>query len=113
MGVDAVLMRVERRGTSPKRRRLTPMATALDHDDAFVRLVDQIRGRGTNPMLERIDPYRSLILTSVEMPQFLQELARLRLLAMTTEDLRVVREFEDLARECATNPMLQLHLDGD
>ncbi|HLU74571.1 MAG TPA: hypothetical protein VKZ82_20495 [Nonomuraea sp.] len=113
MGVDATLMRVEQRGTSPKRERLTPMATAPDRHDAFVRLVDQIRGRSTSPMLERVDPYRSLILTSLDMPQFLHELAELRPLARTAEDLRVLQEFEDLARECAADPTLQLHLDGD
>ncbi|WP_106253118.1 hypothetical protein [Nonomuraea fuscirosea] len=48
----------------------------MDHDDAFVRLVDQIRGRGTNFMLERIDPYRSLILPSVEI-SFAGDTARL------------------------------------
>ncbi|MEU7888660.1 hypothetical protein AB0B54_24415 [Microbispora bryophytorum] len=113
MGVDAVLMRVEQPGSSPKSRRLTPAAVALDHNDSFVRLVDQIRGRSVNPMLERIDPYGSVILTSAEMPQFIEELARLRAFAVTAEDVRVIREFEDLARECAANPALELHLDGD
>ncbi|MEN3535848.1 hypothetical protein AAH991_12095 [Microbispora sp. ZYX-F-249] len=72
MGVDVVLMRVEQRGTSPKRRTLAPVAVAPDPEEVFVRLVARVRGRGTHPMLERVDPYGSLILSPAEMPQFLR-----------------------------------------
>ncbi|GAA4555292.1 hypothetical protein [Planotetraspora kaengkrachanensis] len=111
MGVDAALMRVNQAGTSPRRRKLTVVAFASDHDEAFVRLIGQIRGRGTHPMLERVDPHRSLILTPAEMPQFLQELARLP--ARTARDMQAIRNLEDLARQCAADPMTELHLDGD
>jgi hypothetical protein len=79
MGVDVVLMKVSRAGTSARRRKVTPMGASLtDSGDVLVRLVDRVRGSGRAPMLERIDPYRDLILTPVEMPQLLEELARVR-----------------------------------
>ncbi|WP_405396282.1 hypothetical protein [Microbispora hainanensis] len=111
MGVDVELMRVEQRGTSPKRRKLIPLAVAPDPDEVFVRLVDQVRGRGTHPMLERVDPYSSLILSPAEMPQFLSELARLP--TSTAQDVEAIRRLEDLARQCAADPATELHLDGD
>ncbi|WP_030508290.1 hypothetical protein [Microbispora rosea] len=111
MGVDAVLMRVEQRGTSPKRRKLTPVAVAPDPKDVFVRVVDQVRGHGTHPMLERVDPYGSLILSPAEMPQLLSELARLPTSA--AQDVEAIRRLEDLARRCAAGPVTELHLDGD
>ncbi|MEW9527749.1 hypothetical protein [Microbispora sp. NPDC049125] len=111
MGVDAVLVRVEQHGTSPKRRKLAPIAVAPDPKDVFVRLVGQVRGRGTHPMLERVDPYGSLILSPAEMPQFLAELARLPTSA--AQDVEAIRRLEDLARRCAADPATELHLDGD
>ncbi|MDH2429678.1 hypothetical protein [Sphaerisporangium sp. TRM90804] len=113
MGVDAVLMRVEQQGTSPRRRSLTAVGTAVDRNDALVRLVDQTRGRSATPMLQRLDPYGSVIFSSAEMPQFLEELTRLEALAETSEELRVIQAFEELAHECAADPTLELHLDGD
>jgi hypothetical protein len=63
MGVDVLLMRVDNPGTSPRRRRLTRADAFLDTADGFARLC---AGTGL-PMLSRVDPYGSLILTSVEM----------------------------------------------
>lgn len=84
MGVDVVLMTVSRAGTGPRRRKATPAGASLtDSGDVLVRLVDRVRGCGKTPMLERIDPYGDLILTPIEMPQLLEELAWNRALAMT------------------------------
>lgn len=79
MGADVVLMKVSRAGTSPRRRKVTPVRAWLtDSGDVLVRFVDRVRGCGQAPMLERIDPYGDLILSPVEMPQLLAELARVR-----------------------------------
>ncbi|MEV4297452.1 hypothetical protein [Microbispora rosea] len=80
-------------------------------EDVIVRLVDQMRGRGTHPMLERVDPYGSLIFSLAEMPQFLSELARLP--TSTAQDVEAIRRLEDLARKGAADPATELHLDGD
>jgi hypothetical protein len=97
MGVDVVLMKVSRAGTSPRRRKVTPVGASLtDLDDVLVRLVDRLRGCGQAPMLERIDPYGDLILTPVEMPQLLQEVARIRGLAVTAVEREVLTRLEQL-----------------
>ncbi len=65
------------------------------------------------PMLSRVDPYGTLILSSSEMDQFISEIE--------VEFLRVddpsVREFLKsvlrLARECREKEEMRLRLDGD
>ncbi|MER7247694.1 hypothetical protein [Kribbella sp. NPDC000426] len=69
MGVDVVLNAVSQPGTSSRRRRLTRLDGVADSGDGFA----GICGRSKLPMLRRIDPYGDLVLTSAEMPQFLDE----------------------------------------
>lgn len=114
VGVDAVLMRVDQAGTSPRRRRVVPAGPVVaDRDDIFVRLVDRARGRSKVPMLERVDPYDDLILTSAEMPQLLAELDFLTGLAESADERDVVADMARLAAVCGEDAALELHLVGD
>lgn len=114
LGVDVVLMRVGRAGTSPRRRKVVPVGPDLaDSDDVFVSLVERVRGRDRAPMLERVDPYGDLVLTSGEMPQLLAELGYLRGLATSIEERERVTRLERLAVMCMADPALELHVAGD
>ncbi|MER7470796.1 hypothetical protein [Micromonospora sp. NPDC000018] len=74
MGVDVELIRVEQQGTSPRRRRESRVAVIGDVHFHLASVLERVQHRGRTPMLDRIDPYGLLELTSVEMPQFLSEL---------------------------------------
>jgi hypothetical protein len=114
MGVDVVLMKVSRAGTSPRRRRVMPVGASLtDSGDVLVRLVDRLRGRGKAPMLERIGPYGDMVLTPVEMPQLLEELARVRGLAVTDAEREVLTRLEQLATRCRDDDATEVHFQGD
>ncbi|WP_156325388.1 hypothetical protein [Nonomuraea sp. SBT364] len=114
VGVDAVLMRVDRAGTSPRRRRVVPAGPVVgDRADVFVRLVERARGRSGVPMLERVDPYGDLILTSEEMPQFLAGLDYLAGLAETAGERDILENVARLAAVCREDATLELHLVGD
>jgi hypothetical protein len=109
VGVDVTLVRVEQRGSSSRRRRMSQVDAVLDLHDKFARLC----GSSVLPMLSRVDPYGTLILTSGEMDQFISE--------VEVEFLRVqdpaVKEFLEgalrLAHECREKGEMQLRLDGD
>lgn len=109
MGVDVALMRVEQQGSSPRRRRASQVDIVLDLHDKFAHLCES----SALPMLSRVDPYGTLILSSSEMDQFITEIE--------VEFLRVedpaVKEFLErvlrLARECQEQEAMQLRLDGD
>ncbi|GAA2896803.1 hypothetical protein GCM10010517_61810 [Streptosporangium fragile] len=113
MGVDVVMVRAENRGTSPRRRKVVPVADVPDRDDVFVRLVERVRGRSRAPMLGRVDPYGTLVLTCSEMPQLLQELAYLAGLAVDEAEARMIDRVAEIARACAGDPASELRLDGD
>ncbi|MFC0437353.1 hypothetical protein [Kutzneria buriramensis] len=109
MGVDVVLMSVHQRGTSPKGRRLLPVDVVGDPVERFARLCTSSR----RPMLSRVDPYKSLILTRADMPQFISELEA----EFAASDDRELRELLGrvlgLARECEARDARELHLEGD
>lgn len=108
MGVDVVLMRVARQGTSPKHRRLPPLASAGDEDDVIARTFS---GSG-KPMLSRVDPYGEVVLSPAEMGQFIAEAESLAAGADVTGAGRIRRVVE-LARRCRDTPGTELHLQGD
>jgi hypothetical protein len=64
-------------------------------------------------MLERVDPYGDLILSSAEMPQFLEELDHLRAATESAGEREVLMELARLAAVCREDPTLELHLVGD
>ena len=99
MGVDVVLMRVARQGTSPKRRRLLPLASVADEGDVIARTFSQ----SGKPMLSRVDPYGDLVLSPAEMDQFMAEAESLAAGANVTDADRIRRVLE-LARRCRDIP---------
>lgn len=108
MGVDVVLMRVTQDGTSPKRRRRSPLAMVADEGDDLAQAFTQ----SGMPMLSRVYPYKDLILTAAEMEQFMQEAESLIAGADVTCAARL-RQVLGLARRCRNEPGTELHLQGD
>ncbi|MEU4390244.1 hypothetical protein [Kribbella sp. NPDC023855] len=108
MGVDVVLKRVGRAGTSPKKRRLTQLDVVLDEADVFAGVC---AGSGL-PMLSRVDPYGDLVLTGEEMPQFIAEV-EVEWGRAAEPQRGVLAEVRRLAEWCAAEPSTELHLEGD
>lgn len=108
MGLDVVLMHVEQRGTSTKRRRLTPLAAVPDEGDVLARAFPA----SGLPMLSRAGPYRDLILRPAEMEQFINEAESMITGADKTCGARI-REVLDLARRCKDDLSTELHLQAD
>ncbi|MGY0489438.1 hypothetical protein [Streptomyces sp. WG-D5] len=109
MGIHVVLMQVTQPGTSPKRRRLTWTDSVQDDADLFSGLCVNSR----LPMLNRMDPYRTHILTPADMPQFLSELEATRTLVNGLQEQNILDKIRTLAKQCAETTSLELHLQGD
>ncbi|MCX5317459.1 hypothetical protein [Streptomyces sp. NBC_00154] len=109
MGVDVVLMQVTHRGTSPKKRRLTTVEFVQDGADLFSGLCVN----SSLPMLNRVDPYRTQILTSVDMPQFISEVDATCDLVKRQRERDILQKIRELAERCAEAASLELHLQGD
>ncbi|MHA5052719.1 hypothetical protein [Streptomyces sp. SD15] len=110
MGVDVVLVQINQKGTSPKGRRMEVLEIVPDGSDSFARMCE---GSGT-PMLQRVDPYRSLVLTAQQMEQFMQEIQLLRgRAAAPASDISQLDQIAVLAERCAGDASLELHLEGD
>jgi hypothetical protein len=109
MGVDVLLMQVRREGTSPKRHRRSVLDSVPDYSDIFAELCEN----SGKPMLSRVDRYGSLLLTSLDMPQFIAEIDALRSGAETAEQTAILGEIGRLARRCGEDENLELHLEGD
>jgi hypothetical protein len=103
MGVEVVPHRVARRGTSPKRRRLSPLASVGDEDGVIARTFS---GSG-KPMLSRVDPYGDLVLSPAEMGQFIAEAESLAAGAGAT-GAGLIRRVLELARRCRDMPGTEL-----
>lgn len=64
-------------------------------------------------MLSRVDPYNSQVLTAQDMPRFIAEIETT---VAQNEDRGVGALLDDLlvlARRCASEPGMEIHLDGD
>lgn len=64
-------------------------------------------------MLQRIDPWDDVTLTSSEMPQFLDELDYLRTLAEDDVERDALDELVAMGRLCAEDAGLELLFAGD
>ncbi|EHR61984.1 hypothetical protein SaccyDRAFT_3147 [Saccharomonospora cyanea NA-134] len=109
MGVDVVLVRVERKGTSPKRRHARQVAVVLDTQDRFARLCVS----SSLPMLSRADPYGTLVLTRQETNQFVSEVEAESVRSEDPELKDLLGEVLGLARCCEAQEGSELRLEGD
>lgn len=109
MGIDVVLMQVTQRGTSPKKRRLTTVEFVQDGADLFSGLCVN----SSLPMLNRVDPYRTQILTPADMPQFISEVEATCDLVKGQQERDILEKIRELAERCAEAASLELHLQGD
>ncbi|WP_225811037.1 hypothetical protein [Streptomyces spinosus] len=109
MGVDVVLKQVEGRGSSPKRRRLAQVDAVLDGSDLFAHICES----SNLPMLNRVDPYGTLILTPQDMPQFISEVDAERSSAEGDAERDILTAVRGLAERCADEVSMELHLEGD
>lgn len=109
MGVDVVLKLVHQPGSSPRRRSLVGVDAVLDGADVFAGLCV----RSGLPMLNRVDPYGTLILTAQDMPQFLSELDAVRGVTGAGSGREVLDAVRRLAERCAAGASMEVHLEGD
>ncbi|MEV6591629.1 hypothetical protein [Streptomyces acidicola] len=109
MGVDVLLMQVRIDGTSSKRHYRSVLDSVPDYSDVFAELCE----KSDKPMLGRVDRYGSLLLTSMDMPQFIAEIDGLRSGVNSEERAAVLDEIGRLARRCGEQGNLELHLEGD
>lgn len=109
MGVDVVLKRVSQPGTSPRRRSLTQAEVILDSSDLFARICAQ----SNLPMLSRVQPYGTLILTTDEMPQFIAEIDSTQLTVDDERQHALLAGIRELAERCAREESMEIHLEGD
>lgn len=109
MGVDVVLVRVEQRGTGPKRRRVSHVDVVHDPQGTFSDLCEA----SALPMLSRVKPWGTLVLSSNEMDQFISEVETELAQLSDPGAGELLAGVLRLARECREQRMMQLHLDGD
>ncbi|GII22178.1 hypothetical protein Pme01_17750 [Planosporangium mesophilum] len=69
--------------------------------------------QGRLSLLNRVDPVRSIVLTSTDMPQLVDELEAAYDLATTDAQRQYLAAIRALARVCADDRGLELHFDGD
>lgn len=106
MGVDIALFRIDQKGTSSRHRKYERIGVYYDRGDRFARACEAT----SLPMLSRVDPVGSLVLTPAEMDQLVAELTEL---ASVSGSPGFLTEILDLAAKCASDPATELHLDGD
>ncbi|WP_405684818.1 hypothetical protein OG204_09830 [Streptomyces sp. NBC_01387] len=81
----------------------------LDLHDKFARLCES----SVLPMLSRVDPCGTLVLTSSEMDQFIAEVEVEFLQGKDPAMKEFLKGLLGLARECQEKEEMQLRLDGD
>ncbi|MEV8508226.1 hypothetical protein AB0368_25885 [Actinoplanes sp. NPDC051475] len=113
MGLDVELFTFEQEGTSPRRRRSVELAVIGDTRFRFAQAVERAQHCGSTPMLDRIDPYGVLELSSDEMPQFLSELNQMLAAAVDDRDRQVLEAVRSLAERCRDDRHLSRRLVGD
>jgi hypothetical protein len=85
VGLDVEPLGIDRTATNPRRERSVELAVVPDTRFRFAEAVERAQHRGSMPMLDRVDLYGTLELSSDEMPQFLGELNQM--LAVAIDDL--------------------------
>ncbi|MEW2399876.1 hypothetical protein [Streptomyces sp. NPDC046862] len=96
-------------GSSPKRRRVSLVDVVVDDADRFACLCAE----SGLPMLSRVAPYGSLILTRADMEQFTAEIEAVRGRVDDPSGRALLEGVVRLAGICAAESSTELHLDGD
>ncbi|MET7943459.1 hypothetical protein [Streptomyces sp. NPDC005302] len=109
MGMHVSLVHVTRTGTSTRGRTLRYLESVGRSGDTFA----GVCADSGLPLLSRVDPYRSLILTVADMPQFVSEIEATRARCGDAKTVALLDAVHALARRCAAQPDLEIHLDGD
>ncbi|XKK63476.1 hypothetical protein HFP71_14165 [Streptomyces sp. ARC32] len=109
MGVDVVLVQVSKNGSSPRKRRVTVLEVISDCTDVFSGMCQE----SDTPMLQRVDPYGSLVLTAQQMDQFAQEVNLLSKRFKSASHTSRLEQITALAYRCMNDSSLELHLEGD
>ncbi|RFU87756.1 hypothetical protein DY218_05745 [Streptomyces triticagri] len=65
------------------------------------------------PMLNRVDPYGDLILTSQDMPELLADIDVVVGAGVAEAERSVLAAVRALAQRCVEESSLELHLEGD
>jgi hypothetical protein len=110
MGIDAVLRRRDRPGTGPQRESLRDIAVVFGVDE-MASLLQRMQGR--MPVLSRLDPVRSVVMTSADMPELISELDQTMSGAISDPERQFLSATRALADVCACDRSLELHFDGD
>ncbi|GAB2613752.1 hypothetical protein [Kribbella endophytica] len=105
MGVDVILVR---RGAKRSKTAWSVEELVSDSRDVFS---NACVASGT-PMLGRVKPYGSLVLTSDEMAQFIDEVERVHHLVPAT-DRGIFEDVVRVAKRCEADRATELHLEGD
>jgi hypothetical protein len=113
VGLDVELVQIEQVGTSPRRRKSVGVAAVGDTRFRFAEAVERAQHKGSTPMLDRIDVYGLLELSSDEMPQFLGELDQLLTAATSDQECEVLKAVHRLGERCRADRNLTLRLVGD
>ncbi|MFC7532339.1 hypothetical protein [Actinoplanes sp. GCM10030250] len=113
MGLDGELFAFEQQDTGPRRRRTIELAVVGDTRFRFAEAVERAQHRGSTPMLDRIDLYGTLELSSDEMPQFLSELEQMPAAAVDDGEHQLIEAVRSLAERCRDDRGLALRLVGD
>lgn len=79
----------------------------------FAEAVQRAQHKGSTPMLDRVDLYGTLELSSDEMPQFLSELAQLLAVAVNDQERDVLEAVRRLGEQCHDARDRALRFVGD
>ncbi|MEV4703429.1 hypothetical protein [Actinoplanes sp. NPDC049316] len=112
MGLDVELLRIEQTGTCPRRRQSVEVAVVADTGFRFAGAVERAQHMGSTPMLDRIDLYGTLELSSDEMAQLLDELNQM-LEASIDREREVLEAVHRLAVRRRADRNLALRFVGD
>ncbi len=106
VGVDVILVR---RGVKCSKTAWSVEELVSDSQDVFS---DACVASGT-PMLGRVKPYGSLILTSDEMAQFIDEVERVVHSLAPASAPGIFADVLRVAKRCEVDRATELHLEGD
>ncbi|MEV0152185.1 hypothetical protein AB0H57_00360 [Micromonospora sp. NPDC050686] len=113
MGLDAVLYRVVRAGSSGRRSSYVPVQVVSDDDEVLLGLLARVRGGGRTPLLDRLDPVRDAVVVPEQGAQLLAELRCLVEVAGSQRETDRIRALAALTRRCLRERDAEIRFEGD